>query len=435
MFSLPWILAAGSFPLVFGAPVTYNLAAPNDTASSPNLVSRKIQTYFKQFGGNGDTAKGWPPTNEWQSFDTLWNDNLPMITSESCTAEDGGKPTSKKEAEAIRKAILNTSKQHVQTKGFGNPEHVAAFLMALMMQESKGCVYVHTTANANPNPGLMQTFNGKHSCHGKNDCSDDEITGMITDSFQGTNGLKACMSKALPHAEGKEGMAFFLAARLYNSGINTPLENVGQSKGATNCYVSDLANRLKGWNSGPSQCDPDTVGFQSNDGGSSGDSASSTTGSSQSTAAPEPSNPVSSSVAPADPGVTASVDVNLKFPAQNSAPAVPTPSAAATPSAVPTPSSNQNWNNNKASQNWNIKANQNPATQSTGAAGASASGAPRYPKAIASCQKYLTIVDGDFCQNVQQRTGVTSAQLLAWNPGLDQKCSNLWKGYQYCIKA
>lgn len=42
----------------------------------------------------------------------------------------------------------------------------ARVILAVILQESTGCVRVITTAYSHDNPGLMQSFNGTGSCNG-----------------------------------------------------------------------------------------------------------------------------------------------------------------------------------------------------------------------------------------------------------------------------
>ena len=57
---------------------------------------------------------------------------------------------------------------------------------------------------------------------------------------QGTSGATT-QSKADP------AMAYYMAARIYNSG-SMPLDgDLSAATGSTRCYVSDIVNRLMGW--------------------------------------------------------------------------------------------------------------------------------------------------------------------------------------------
>lgn len=132
------------------------------------------------------------------------------------------------------------------------------FILAVMMQESKGCVRVPTTANGVRNPGLMQDHDGTHTCNEGTPqipCPDDEITGMIQDGAGGTaagDGLAGTLNQA----EGLQrtgAQGFYTAARIYNSGSLDPSGDLGAG-GSTHCYASDVANRLTGWTLAASSC-------------------------------------------------------------------------------------------------------------------------------------------------------------------------------------
>ena len=128
------------------------------------------------------------------------------------------------------------------------------FILAIMMQESEGCVRVPTTGNGVTNPGLMQDHDGSNSCNSggvvQNPCPQSEITGMIQDGAGGTasgDGLANTINEAVSTYGGVGAQAFYQAARIYNSGsISTP-SDLDNANGATACYVSDVTNRLMGW--------------------------------------------------------------------------------------------------------------------------------------------------------------------------------------------
>ena len=128
-----------------------------------------------------------------------------------------------------------------------------AFALAIMMQESLGCVFVDTTFGSVSNPGLMQDHDGFASCAGKSHCPPHTIESMLHQGLCGTSsgaGIQQCYAQA--HANGR-AQRWYQAARIYNSGslVSTDLTSayVGNP-----CYTSDVANRLIGWTSGPSQC-------------------------------------------------------------------------------------------------------------------------------------------------------------------------------------
>lgn len=280
------------------------------------------------------------------------------------------------------------------------------FILAIVMQESNGCVRVPTTNYGVNNPGLMQSHDGTGSCNDgtnvQSPCPESQILQMVKDGTEGTaagDGLQQCLAQ-----EGGSGVtAYYKAARCYNSGSVAASGNLGQGI-ATHCYVSDIANRLLGWSLGTSHCNDGSVGSLT---GSSWSPSGSSSGSSS--AAPEPS-------ATSEPVPTVSVTETPTV-----APQTPTASPAAptsTETVVPVPTTT-------------------PAAASTAepTPSASSTAAPVYPYAISTCQQYDTIVAGDYCDKVDAQDGITLAQLQSWNPGLDSVCSDLWKGYRYCVKA
>lgn len=267
------------------------------------------------------------------------------------------------------------------------------FILAVVMQESNGCVRAPTTNYGVTNPGLMQSHDGTGTCNDgtnvQSPCPESEILQMIKDGTEGTaagDGLQQCLAQ-----EGGPGSvsAYYRAARCYNSGSVAASGNLGQGI-ATHCYVSDIANRLLGWSAGSSNCNPGIVGSLT---GSSW-SDSSDSGNSP---APKPTSTSTSEPAP--------VTILPIAPTQTSA---PSPAQPTTTNAAPAPAPTQS----------------SPSPE-----------VPIYPQAIPTCQQYDTVVAGDYCDKIDARFGISLAQLQAWNPGLDSVCSNLWKGYQYCVKA
>lgn len=137
----------------------------------------------------------------------------------------------------------------------------ARFIFAIMMQESNGCVRAPTTNWGVRNPGLMQSHDGTGTCNDvtiQNPCPASEIVQMIQDGAGGTSsgdGLKQCIAET----GASDVSMYYKAARIYNSGSIAPGGNLGAGI-ATHCYASDIANRLAGWSSGSSGCDPNTIG-------------------------------------------------------------------------------------------------------------------------------------------------------------------------------
>ena len=116
-------------------------------------------------------------------------------------------------------------------------------ILAVIMQESHGCVRAPTTYNGVRNPGLMQDHNGEATCNDngyvQNPCPSATIYKMISEGTAGTpsgDGLANCLNKA-----GRSDVsAFYRAARIYNSGS---IASTGQLEDgiATHCYASDIA--------------------------------------------------------------------------------------------------------------------------------------------------------------------------------------------------
>ena len=269
----------------------------------------------------------------------------------------------------------------------------ARFILAIVLQESNGCVRVGTTDNGVSNPGLMQSHSGTGSCgnNKQSPCPENEILQMIKDGTEGTSsgdGLKQCLTKN----GGNGATAYYRAARCYNSGSVASSGNLGQG-GSTHCYVSDVANRLLGWSSGPSSCNEATVG----------------------------------SLSAAQSAGSSSVDVASVFSSTSITTSISSPFALPSSVSIPLFSNIPKLNPLTTSRVPQI---------STSSVGADATpSATIYPYAISSCLKYATINPGDYCERVETENGISAVQLRDWNPGLDEACTNLWCGYKYCIKA
>jgi hypothetical protein len=128
------------------------------------------------------------------------------------------------------------------------------FILAIMMQESKGCPRVPTTNGGVVNPGLMQDHAGI-GCT-TSPCPTTTIHQMILEGTAGTDagdGLANCINQA--SGEGASGaQAFYWAARIYNTGSYTAGSDLGAPKYGTACYSTDVANRLLGWAGSDSPC-------------------------------------------------------------------------------------------------------------------------------------------------------------------------------------
>ncbi|KIN01735.1 hypothetical protein OIDMADRAFT_122110 [Oidiodendron maius Zn] len=134
------------------------------------------------------------------------------------------------------------------------------FILAILLQETKGCVRVHTTFSADGvrNQGLMQSHNGKSTCNSGTwgapkdllePCPEAKILGMIYEGVVGASEdpddvslLKMITRSAL----GSVG-DLYRAARMYNSGPEASLWNLEDGGAANGSYASDVANRMTGW--------------------------------------------------------------------------------------------------------------------------------------------------------------------------------------------
>jgi hypothetical protein len=132
------------------------------------------------------------------------------------------------------------------------------FILAIMIQESGGCVRVPTSNYGVRNPGLMQDHNGDATCNSDitgevdNPCPTSTVTQMIREGAAGTNdgdGLAQCINQS----QASDVSGFYKAARIYNSGSIDP-SGALESGIATHCYSSDIANRLTGWVQAPHTC-------------------------------------------------------------------------------------------------------------------------------------------------------------------------------------
>lgn len=220
-----------------GASSVSSAPAASSSSSSSGSGSGFGDTY-KQYNGDGDTSQGWPSQSDWVNFEDMWTANMAYI-SISCT-EFGQANNSPQESADVKSAIQSIASQS------GVDER---FILAIMMQESKGCVRAPTTNYGVTNPGLMQSHDGSGTCNSgsdvQNPCPQSEITQMIKDGTEGTSsgaGLEQCIQQTGASDVSK----YYKAARIYNSGSIPSSGDLG-APGATPCYASDIANRLTGW--------------------------------------------------------------------------------------------------------------------------------------------------------------------------------------------
>ncbi|KAI6885618.1 hypothetical protein KC318_g15660 [Hortaea werneckii] len=211
-------------------------SASSSPAATPAIAS--VTSGYNMYTGDGSTQDGWPSEPDFKSFDELWDANEPVMST-SCSLFDQAND-SPDEINDLKSAI-----EHVSQSAHVDPR----FALAIMMQESKGCVRVWSTSHSHTNPGLFQSHKGRGSCNTgtdlsasgvQNPCPASEIRQMVSDGVEGTDsgdGLKQLLED--------EGGNFFKAARRYNSGSIDPSGDLSEGV-ATHCYASDVANRLIG---------------------------------------------------------------------------------------------------------------------------------------------------------------------------------------------
>ncbi|TIA31038.1 hypothetical protein D6C78_09196 [Aureobasidium pullulans] len=223
-------------------------AAPSTKTSTSAATSTAVaSSSYKMYSGNGTVAAGWPAQNQWIDFDTMFTANIPIM-KQSCGNNGWGANDSDDEIAAIKAAIKKVS----ASSGVD-----ARFILAIVMQESNGCVRVVTTSWSVQNPGLMQDHAGTGTCNSggviQDPCPSSEIEQMIVDGTTGTtsgDGLVQCLSQAAA----SDVSQYYRAARIYNGGYSGfKADDLGTGC-CTLCYASDVANRLTGWSSGVSGC-------------------------------------------------------------------------------------------------------------------------------------------------------------------------------------
>lgn len=231
-------------------PANSTLTSPppySGPASTPSSAAAPLPSgtgsHYTQFNGDGSPQDGWPTMSDWIAFDDLFTAYEPIM-GQTCTSAFGVPNTPASSLPVLQAALLSES------QAAGIPPQ---FALAIMMQESLGCVFVDTTNNGVVNPGLFQDHDGNATCYQQPTCPPAEIQAMVQQGVSGTSsgaGLQQCATQA----PGTGAQRFYQAARIYNSGSLPAGGNLGDALGSTSCYASDIANRLIGWTSGVSQC-------------------------------------------------------------------------------------------------------------------------------------------------------------------------------------
>ena len=205
---------------------------------------------YNFYSGDGSTGAGWPAADKWVSFNDMFEANKAVMKT-SCSSIFQLEDNTDEEIAAIQSSIDSVAEA---TK----VDH--RFILAVIMQESKGCVRVKTTNYGVNNPGLMQDHDGVASCNDGtpiSPCPADTITQMISEGTGGTakgDGL----AQLINQSGDKEVSAYYKASRMYNSGSIDPSGHLGAGI-ATHCYASDVANRLTGWVQAETACPLETA--------------------------------------------------------------------------------------------------------------------------------------------------------------------------------
>ena len=206
---------------------------------------------YKMYTGEGSESAGWPSMKDWVSYGDMWKANSEYMKS-SCS-QFNVPNDSDEEISHIKSAIAAVARA-------SKVDH--RFILAVIMQESKGCVRVHTTSYSHANPGLMQSHEGEGTCNDdkthkvSTPCPQKTIEKMIAEGTGGTASGSG-LAKLLNKAGGHNAQTYYRAARLYNSGDNSlqQTDSKALEKGiATHCYSSDVANRLTGWVKADTKC-------------------------------------------------------------------------------------------------------------------------------------------------------------------------------------
>lgn len=241
---LSLVLTVSCAPASQGAASNASTAAPATPSAASSSSSTTSSTGYKTFTGDGSTGAGWPSADQWVDFDTAFTKNKPTMQT-SCKTVDQQENDTGSEIDDMKAAIEASSSSTGVAK---------EFILAVIMQESSGCVRAKTTPNPGApngsNPGLMQSA-GTTSCFGTSPCPKNKINKMIDEGTAGVDdvGLKQSLVGAKASATAQKT---YQAARIYNSGSLDPSGNLA-TNGATPCYASDIANRLTGF-VGTSSC-------------------------------------------------------------------------------------------------------------------------------------------------------------------------------------
>ncbi|KAL8934828.1 MAG: hypothetical protein Q9216_005716, partial [Gyalolechia sp. 2 TL-2023] len=188
---------------------------------------------YNLYTGDGSIAAGWPHKADWMSYDEMFTANVPLL-SKSCALYH----VALNNPDEI--ASIHNATQIISLQTNTDPR----FILAVIMQESGGCVRVPTSYYSARNPGLMQSHNGPATCNEDatpvTPCPYPTIEEMIREGTAGAGSGDDIMGlvEALRKAEGEvdDVARFYRAARVYNSGSVDPSGDLGKGV-ATHCYA------------------------------------------------------------------------------------------------------------------------------------------------------------------------------------------------------
>lgn len=276
-------------------------ASAGATVPSASQPKKPVTGQYVTYSGAVNTAQPpYPLMSTWIPFLNLWAMNSANIGT-TCVFASSSVPVNT-ESET---ASLKYNIQSVANETNVHP----SFILAMILQESNGCVRVPTTSSWEnvQNPGLMQSFNGRASCnsngHLEKPCPDYKIKAMIYDGVKGNQNIgmlpalrsgaeqigsqwplkgsadpkvnvtanaQVQGSNGNTQASGKgsvstgmgvpsvkqtdEAILYYQAARIYNSGSLADDGDLSSPTKSTRCYVSDIANRLQGWTGASKSC-------------------------------------------------------------------------------------------------------------------------------------------------------------------------------------
>ncbi|KAI4236944.1 MAG: hypothetical protein L6R40_005996 [Gallowayella cf. fulva] len=154
-------------------------AAPPTADPSDVIPHSPGKDEYRLYTGNGSIAAGWPHKADWMSYEAMFTTNIPLILH-SCKIWHVA-PNTLPEIHSIHTATLTIS--HATNTD-------ARFILAIILQESNGCVRVPTSFYSLRNPGLMQSHNGPATCNEDASpvypCPYETIEEMIREGTAGT---------------------------------------------------------------------------------------------------------------------------------------------------------------------------------------------------------------------------------------------------------